>query len=371
MRSPTATTPLAACLLATCLLATCLLASCVRVDAAFDTGLMPTLGLPGLAGNATTATGPGSNPDGEGVISGRVDVPAIKPIVGEVSFPEAELQTQALMKDVAKNATVSLINATSNQTLATTLTDANGAFLLDVKSIPATALIYYLEGVKGLNNNAVGSDVVRVRTFITYDFGAQMWKSLTSSVAGDKLRLNATTTAITVVTSLRQGSPTAIDPAILIGKLRVTDGNPPTEQFLDSGTGIAQSELTQMRTLVTTSLTADADPFDSILIQGGQYKLRAYVAAANEPVHVSFISPTVTSPGDLIGINGYGFLTPPGTKVTFSPGVDAEIVAVTPVLLTVRVPEGAESGPVVVQTGSATSSAVIGINQPISGGFNP
>jgi len=274
---------------------------------------------------------------------------------------------------VARAATVSLIDAGSNQTLATTLTDANGAFSLDVKAIPAQGKVFYLEGVKGLRDNAVSADAIRVRTFISYDFTNQYWQSITNLNSATKLRINASTTALTIVTSLRQGTPNAVDPATVLGKLQVVDGNPPTETYLDptgAATKIAQADLDAVKTLVNTSLTADADPFDAVLLKGGQYVLRTYVASAGNPVSISFVSPSVASPGDTVLINGWGFETP-GSVVTFAPGIVATLTNATATKLTVIVPGGARSGLLTVQTGAASSSAPITINAQLSGGFNP
>lgn len=348
-------------------LAMCLFSGCQRTQP----DLPLTLPAPGLLGGTGGTGGAGNGAD----ISGSLDVVGQRlvsgPIAGQVSFLEPDREVQVKMRDVARAATVSLINASSNQTLATTLTDQNGAFSLDVRAIPATAQVYYLEGLKGLQNNSVGADVVRVRTFITYDFASETWKSLTSASAGEKLRINASTTAITVLTSLRSGGPTPVDPAGLIGKLKVTDGNPPTEQFFDAGTGITQSELQTVQSLVAESMAADADPFDAVLLKGGQYQLRSYVAAAGEPLRISHLVPTVASPGDTVEIHGFGFVAPPGTGVKFAGNLAAEIIGATSVKLTVVVPSGATTGNVLVETANASSSAAITINQFISGGFNP
>jgi Tol biopolymer transport system component len=143
-------------------------------------------------------------------------------IKGKVEFPSHKtlskgglggLKTKATLQDIAPQATVSLIyphdHATlANKTAATGLTDNDGNFTINPDTnlnIPLNA-IYVLEAVKRLGN--IGNDLITVRTFIKWN-GAS-WDSITNT----GISINAYTTAVAAITSLKN-----IDPDLTIGKI--------------------------------------------------------------------------------------------------------------------------------------------------------
>ena len=149
---------------------------------------------------APTGSGgaPGMALDPEAAVSGHVDFGARK--------------TQATIKDdVAPGATVSLIEVTSGQTLATTFTQPDGRFVLQFSNgfKPVSGGLYYFEAVKGLSGptgqpNAVGADAVRVRTIASYRRGG--WVTLSAKGVTTSIAISPMTTALSVVVSLRTGT---------------------------------------------------------------------------------------------------------------------------------------------------------------------
>ncbi|MBU6427981.1 MAG: hypothetical protein KGR26_03135, partial [Cyanobacteria bacterium REEB65] len=110
-------------------------------------------------------------------------------IVGSVDFGTE--QVQANIGDIANGATVSLIDTVSNSTVASTITQPNGSFTLSFSGWSPTANeVYYLEAVRGLDNNTAGNDAARLRTLIGYS--ASTWQSITQSV----VNINQYTTAL-------------------------------------------------------------------------------------------------------------------------------------------------------------------------------
>ena len=94
-------------------------------------------------------------------------------------------------------------------------------------------------------------------------------------------------------------------------------------------------------------------------VQTATYELQSTAA---RPLEVTGFSPTSGGPGDVVTLAGAGFVAgdPAANRVTFGAGLsEAPILAMTSTAMTVTVPEGATSGPIVVENpvGRASSAA--------------
>lgn len=283
--------------------------------------------------------------------------------IGQVMFPG--YRVQADIAEVATAATVSLIDPGLNRTMATSLTDARGRFSLTFRGASLSDQVYYLEAVKGLSSNTVGKDAVRVRTLIQRH--GNTWTSLNSRLAGSTIFLNTSTTALSLIVSLRQAS-SPVAPDLLIGTLVIGGGE---DAFLDEGTGIAPSEYAQVREFASTALTADTDPFFALEYSGGVYSLKPGTSGVTAPV-ITYLEPAMASLGGKVVIHGGGFSpTLGGNLVTFTPSVGAVVSTASATAIEVTVPAGATSGELLVNVGSEVATASFGLLPPITGGLDP
>lgn len=256
---------------------------------------------------------------------------------GRVDF--AGRTAQATPADVVNAATVSFIDASSNQTVVTTKTDAAGSFTLSLGSFtPVHNACYLLEAVKGLNNQAPGSDAARFRTILQWN--GTGWLSCTNASVPGSIVINALTTALAIETALD-----AVNVPITgtIGKVNIS-GSPATLNANPTYTNHSDSEIQQLATDLLSYLGSDTDPVASV--------------PAIAPSIASF-TPTTASPNSLVRILGSGFSpTVSGNTVSFN-GANAQVLLATPTNLVVVVPNGASTGPLRVQTGRglATGSA--------------
>lgn len=303
----------------------------------------------------------GTGPAGTGTSAGIADLT----IRGRVFFPSYHVQ--ATIGDVATAATVSLIDPRTNQAKATALTDGSGAFALPVTLVPAAGDVYFLEGVKGLGNNAVGKDAVRVRTLIQFRTGT--WSGIAT---GQGITISTATTAVSALVGLHQGFA-PVDPAAVIGTVRLgvpSDGVPDT---LDAGsTGLTTAEFAQAWRLVSKALVGNHDPIDGIVYTGTGYALKPGISTEpTGPVLVA-VDPPIASAGDRIVITGTGFSSSiPDNSVVFDQGVGALVLEASPTRLRVVVPAGAQSGNLVVSVGGIGATASFMVIPIVSGGFNP
>jgi sugar lactone lactonase YvrE len=266
-------------------------------------------------------------------------VPIVRPIRGHVS--DLPRRTQATIGQIGTGATVSLIDTGTNNTVATTLTDASGNFILTFATSfrPVPGRVYYLEAVKGLLSggqaNMAGVDAARIRTLIQYQNG---WISLTSASPDSPLNIGQTTTAVSVIASLRSAF-NPVNYAQLIGSVSGTT-------FTPAG-GIAASEFNQVNALVQTALTVDIDPVYYVLYDQGSGN---YVAQPRGLL-VSSINPASGSFGATITITGSGFGASPSVRFNGLLGV-ATTINGPQTQITTRVPAGATSGPLTIQIGT-------------------
>jgi len=289
--------------------------------------------------------------------------PALRTLQGQVDFGTGR-SSQATVGEIANAATVSIIDPTTDQTRITTVTTPTGHFNLNLAGLDLSQPYYVLEAVKGLHQNAVGHDAARVRTLIRRDTGG--WLSITNSVPGADIRLDASTTALCIVMSLRSSTPSPVSPLSLIGSISLGDGSP----LFGSGPAsesVTPQEYSWVSQLVQTALRLDVDPVDAVIMLGANYSLRPEFG---EVFTVGYVTP-LGAVGAEVTILGSGFGTSP--SVLFSESatstVPGTLLAVSGAALRVRVPPGAISGPVSVQVGAASLSIPFQVLPAVSGGI--
>lgn len=199
---------------------------------------------------------------------------------GRVEFrPASARAVQATLAEVADAATVSLIDASSGVTVATTRTTSAGAFVLSFGAgfRPVTGAPYYLEAVKGLKDlgaasNQAGAGAARVRTLLVWQDG---WTSITNAVPDGGLVVNRSTTALSAIASLR--ALQAASASALVGTLTLgaTESTPlpatPDSFAVSDRHGVSSQEFHTVWGLVDDALLKDLDPLGSLSYSAGAY----------------------------------------------------------------------------------------------------
>lgn len=180
---------------------------------------------------------------------------AVAPLSGRVSFdPYA---TQATIIEVAAGATLSLIDAANNQTVAATVTTPDGKFTLTFSNNfqPESGATYYLEAVKGLQANLPGHAAVRVRTLIALI--QNQWHSI---VSGQFVMVNSSTTALSIGAALKQQrSPGSVSLQAMLGSFI-----PYATTYDHAPSGLSNDDYQTLVGLVRDALAGNADPVASI-----------------------------------------------------------------------------------------------------------
>lgn len=292
------------------------------------------------------------------VESARTSVPALS---GRALFV-AERQAQAAMTDVAVAATVSLINTGTNQTEATTLTDGSGRFVLTFATgfHPDPSATYYLEAVKGLNNNRPSSNVARVRTIAKFQGG---WTTLTAGA----IVISRSTTALSIGAALKQGTATPVDFDALIGKL--APGATSEQDVYTPVINLSGTDFTTLLGLVTTNLTADKDPVATLGYNAGSGAWTSLGSGGG--FAVTSATPATGGSGTSVAIAGTGFSTTPASNSVSFAGVSATVTAASATSLTTSVPTGAVSGQVVVTVGGTSALGPLFTVPVAVSGFSP
>lgn len=290
-----------------------------------------------------------------GCTAAGITPPEVAALTGTVDFGARKVQ--AAMADVARAATVSLIDTASNTTIATTVTNAAGQFALAFgsKFKPGNA-VYYLEASKGLSDNLAGHDAARLRTLARYDAG---WVTITNSMPNVGIRLNLSTTALSVLASLE--GTASVSPAGLLGTLTsgvdasISPSTPDT--FAWTGTGITNAEFHRVYGLVDQLLANDFDPVAGVVKVADDYEVAEELSLGTPP-EVLTIMPASGSIGTTVTLVGTDFdPASGGSTVTFN-GTSAAVLSATTTELVVRVPSGATTGPVLVLTPAGASDPV-------------
>ena len=270
-------------------------------------------------------------------------------VTGRVDFPPAR-NTLATTADVVNAATVSLIDTGTSTTIASGKTDSSGNFTVSLGTYSPGSQPYILEAVRGLGNNAPGSDAARFRTILMFVGGA--WKSCTNATAGSgSIIINSNTTALAIEASL---FPAQVSYANTIGKVDIT-GSPAVFYKPMGFSGHPDTEFDNLSADILNFLSAAADP----------------VAAATSVLPtIALFQPTSAGANSLVRITGTGFSpTLSGNIVTFATGQNANVILATPNSMVVTVPAGAQTGTVTVKTprGSVTSAATFTVTAAAAG----
>lgn len=173
------------------------------------------------------------------------DLGAPPPLVGKVDSFLYRAQASTVT-DIAVGSTVSFIDTATNNTVNTTVTDSTGAFkiIFTRDFTPSTSRVYYLEAYKGLPiggaSNRAGISLARVRTLVRFDGTA--WQHLYGT---EGIRISLSSTALSVITSLRAASTIPVDPMTLLGSLTLTD------VFTPGSSGVTGPEYTDVRSKVS------------------------------------------------------------------------------------------------------------------------
>jgi sugar lactone lactonase YvrE len=283
---------------------------------------------------------------------------ATEQVLGQVDFGAQKVQAD-ISDDIAPGATVALIDVLSGQTLSTTRTDENGRFVLVYSNgfKPVSGGLYYFEALKGLKGasgvpNAVGADVVRVRTIASYRSGG--WVTLTSRGVTTSILINPMSTALSVIVSLRQGSAAPLDVSTLFGAIkpgRAQGSYPDTLDLPDpSLVPLVQSAYD----LVIDALAKERDPVRWITLDSENPNV---VRLPDVPFSIKFPDPGVQEIGKELDLVGVNFAPQPEQNLvsfrTDGGWVPATVVSVLPDLtrLKVIVPDGAVNGPIRLQIG--------------------
>ena len=210
-----------------------------------------------------------------------------------------ERRTQATLVEIATGATVSLIDSTTGNSVASTVTRPDGTFTLTIPGFnPITGQPYYLEAVKGLsaggNPNRAGSAIARVRTLVLRNGS---WTSLT----GSYVNISRATTATSVLVAYRGLSVS--QQAALMGKV--------SDQNLDvAGTALQGDDYMRVFDLVTEAIAADQDPVWAINhASGGTNAADRFARRTVLFTLMDSFSPAIASPGGTVTFQGQGLPT--------------------------------------------------------------
>lgn len=278
-------------------------------------------------------------------------------LVGLVDFGPTR-STQTTINEIGVAATVSLIEATTNRTVTSTITDASGRFALTFRTWrPGLNGVYFLEAVKGLNQNLAGNSVARVRTLGQWKTNG--WAFMTPGV----ISITAGSTAVSVLASHLGTASVPVDG--LIGKLLTgTPDNtlaPVTKDtFVYGGTGITNAQYHKVYELVEQALDMDTDPVDRIVPVDGTFALKA-TASGGGVVVAPTLDTMVPSSGPIgafVTLYGKDFGGTREENTVMFGTRTATVVSSDPNQLVVQVPAGATTGTVTVRARGVTSGAL-------------
>jgi hypothetical protein len=250
------------------------------------------------------------------------------------------------MADVANGATVSLIDANTNNTVAATVATAQGAFVLSFSGgfLPG-AQPYYLEAVKGLGQNVAGNTAARVRTVAFFEGS---WNTLT----GGEIVVSRGTTALSVMLSHKLAASEVIDTRGLLGSVGSSGAPPP---FDPKASGLSVAEFGTVFGYVVKALGADADPLGIITYDRGA---KSFDIKLPDVPRVFLVVPNIFSEGEKITVRGQNFGASVAGNTLSLGGKAAQITDATSTELKAIVSAGTTSGLAVVSTTIGNSNAV-------------
>ncbi|MBU6429649.1 MAG: IPT/TIG domain-containing protein [Cyanobacteria bacterium REEB65] len=266
-------------------------------------------------------------------------------LAGRVDFMP-RYQVQATPKDVAQAATVSLIDPNTDTTMATTLTDASGSFTLQISGFGPLQQTYYLEAVKGLDNNVAGHDAVRLRTLVA--FNGHGWSALSTNDAS----IGIATTAISALVDLRRNTTNPLQPGPLIGTLTPDSTASYGYDFASAGTNETPAELLATENDVSSALLRDFDPLTFL-----QYGSNGPTLTLPVDGLISQISPDPAPQGGTVTVKGQGFDPSPSNNTITLDSLTLAAATASSTSLTFTLPPTATSGLLTVD--GATASLIV------------
>lgn len=344
----------------------------------------------GCAGGVGGSHAPGGLGGDPGAAQGgkALAARAIEPLEGMVRFDHASAiaapataagaggyAAQAtIADDIAPGATVSLIDPSTGFTVAGTVTDANGRFLLDLMNFVPEDRVYILEAIKGLKDsggfNAPGAAAARVRTFVRHAGG---WKGVTKG----GLTISTATTALTAAAGLKGLKDTAGSRPVSALLETVEQGNPDGSVVVDGATiavnsrfdgtaDLSAAEYKRVFGLVAAALSDDADPVASLYRDsGGAGPDEQFRRSAAPTAVLGFVEPK-GGRGQVVTLVGRNLSADAEVWFTaFQGSVDSNLVKVPAAgtvgalsadrrQLKVTIPDKAASGEVVYRRGFET-----------------
>lgn|GEM_PF-2475629 len=275
-------------------------------------------------------------------IRGRVDLSAAR-------------KTQAATADLLGAATVSLIDAKSNQTVTSTVTTPDGQFALTFPAgfQPVPGRSYYIEAIKGLSGNLPGANAARLRTLLQFQTAG--WTSLTSATPNGFVTVSRSTTAIAAMLALKGGNAPDTNAAALLGSLTLgaTDSAlvPTTPDTFTPVASFSNADFHAAFGIIDAALGADRDPVAAITYDQAR-GLFLLVPLGSGPV-VTGLSATSGKSGIALSITGTNFDLVPGNNVVVfaNQATVSALPTSTTTRLDVVVPATALTGPVLVQRG--------------------
>lgn len=275
------------------------------------------------------------------------------------------VQVNDLTTEFAPGATVSLIDSVTGHTAATTVTDANGEFVMrfDDGFAPVPDRPYYLDAIKGIKGrgpdetpneqfNQAGADALRLRTIIYHQASPAGWVSFYNwAPAPITISRESTTLAIAIYLK-NQTLP--LDLRAFIGSL-----DPLTNAYSPVA-GISADEFSAAFAIVDGAITQDRDPVQYIAYDSAAPN--GFVNLFNSH-SIGSLAPTSGAIGKEIAILGDGF-NYPGTMTVRFAGIgnstvdiaEGNLVERSKNRIRVKVPVGARTGPVSVQIGTVTQA---------------
>jgi sugar lactone lactonase YvrE len=264
-------------------------------------------------------------------------------LTGRATFSSGARHTQAALSEVGNGASVSLIDATTGNTISSTVTDASGSFILTFTGFnPTPNAPYVLEAIKGLSvggaSNRAGAKAASIRSLLFYNGG---WQSLTNTTPGVGIVVSPATTALCVMTSLR-----SVPAASLSALIQSTNGSTYTGTSSSPFTSFP-TDFPGVTTLVSNAISLDQDPVSAI---GFDSVAATYSLATGVPV-VTGAGPSLATPGGSVLLRG-AYLDPNAGRNTFWFGsvyAPTWTVSADRTAATVSIPAGAYSAPLTMQ----------------------
>lgn len=279
-------------------------------------------------------------------------MPGIPPISGRLDGSTRAIA--ATFSEVTIGATVSLIDPATGNTVASSLTDGTGAFVLTFNGFtPTSGAAYVLEAVKGLSSggspNRAGSAAARLRTFLFWNNG---WQSFTNSTVNSGIVVGNATTALSAIVSLKEQAGASLTLANLIGK--VNEGG---DSFTETGTGLSNAnDFLAALPLVSNAIALDQDPLAAIAYNRntGAYSLETGVPWIGD------YSPALPIPGGTLTVRGTNLDKLNGRNQFWFGATPASTWSVSPdrTTATVTIPANAYSAPFTLQQPSGVVQTI-------------